>query len=57
MSSNRVGFMIFALIGGGVGVLVARYAGVASWLDAKLYITAGVVGGVAICLLIEKLFN
>ena len=46
MSSERVAVVVLALAGIGVGALVAHFSGVASWLDAKLYLAAGLIGGV-----------
>jgi uncharacterized membrane-anchored protein YhcB (DUF1043 family) len=43
--------VLLALAGGGVGVLLAQWVGVVSWLDAKLY----VIGGIAVGVLIGKL--
>lgn len=48
MTSHRVAVVVLALAGAGVGALVAHLSGVTSWLDAKLYMVVGVVGGVLV---------
>jgi hypothetical protein len=51
MTESRLVTVLLALAGGGVGVLLAQWVGVVSWLDAKLY----VIGGIAVGVLIGKL--
>jgi len=48
MTSHRVAVVVLALSGAGVGALVAHLSGVTSWLDAKLYMVAGLAGGVLV---------
>lgn len=46
MNSSRVAVAVLAVVGAGAGALTAHLAGVTSWLDAKSYMAAGLVGGV-----------
>ena len=45
MTERRLVTVLFTLAGGGAGVLLAHWAGVVSWLDAKLYLVGGVTVG------------
>jgi hypothetical protein len=48
MTESHLVTVLLALAGGGAGVLLARWVGVVSWLDAKLYIVVGITLGVLI---------
>jgi hypothetical protein len=45
MNGRHLVTVLFALAGGAVGVLLAHWAGVESWPDAKMYIVCGVTAG------------
>lgn len=57
MSSDRVVLVVLAAAGIGVGAMVAKFSGVTSWLDAKLYISAGLVGGVVVGTALVRMFK
>lgn len=54
MPEGRLITVIFGLAGGGVGALLARFSGVESWLDAKLYIVGGIAVGALASALLER---
>lgn len=52
MAESRFVAVVLAFAGGGTGALLAQFIGVATWLDAKLFIVGGVVVGLLISALI-----
>lgn len=47
-SGKTLLFLLLGLAGGGLGALLALFAGAASWSDAKLFIVLGVAIGIAL---------
>lgn len=48
LTESHLVTVLLALAGGGAGVLLARWVGIVSWPDAKLYIVVGITLGVLI---------
>jgi hypothetical protein len=44
-STERVLIVTLMAAGGAIALAVVHQAGIQSWLDAKLYLVAGVLGG------------
>lgn len=55
MSTTNALTAVLMLVGGGVGILFAHQQGVASWLDAKLYMVVGAVTGAAVAFLLARI--
>jgi hypothetical protein len=47
----------FSVAGAGAGFLVAHWSHVASWLDAKLYITVGAIAGFLLAKVVGNIFK
>jgi len=52
MRNNKLVTVVLAASGAGCGAIAAQVVGVASWLDARLYIAAGAALGLCLSKLI-----
>jgi hypothetical protein len=55
MTKKHIVLMLYAVIGGCLGALVALLSGVTSWLEARTYIAVGVLVSAAGASLVSRM--